>query len=83
MGFLRDTKAKRSLYILLSICALAVFAAFILDVRFGVLTLLLCAVFTVFFLLTEKERYACISELASDVEKILYSNAKKLVESVK
>lgn len=51
-------------------------AAFVLDVRFGVATLALCAAFIIVFLIHSKRRLAAIAALSADVDAVLFNDVR-------
>lgn len=71
MKLLRNPEIKRSLAVLLCVCAVFITAAFVMDIFYGLVTLVLCVFFAVFYVSVSNARYKRIAELAESVDKIL------------
>lgn len=72
--FLRNPEVRSILLIYIAISAAAIVFAFSLGSEAGLLTACICAVFILIYLVSTYRRYKRISELASDVNRILHGN---------
>lgn len=74
MKFLRNPEVKKSIAALVAISAVAGAAACAWDIRFGIFTLVLCAVLIAVHLVSIYTRYTRISDMAYDLDKILHGD---------
>ena len=76
MKLFRNAELGRSLLLFLAISLVGVSVAFAWELRFGVMTLILCAALLCVFLVTTLRRYHRLSEFAADINKILHGSSQ-------
>ena len=69
---LRNKEVRISLWIFLGITVVFSSAASLLDIRFGILSLLMGSCLTAVFLIHSRKRYERLSQLAGDIDRILH-----------
>lgn len=75
MKLLRNPEVLRNLTIYIIISAGATITAYLQDSRFGLIALIFCSLFIVVYLFTSHRLYKRISELSSDVNRILHGDS--------
>lgn len=74
MKFLRNSQVKKSVLILAIISVIATLTAWLIDMRFGIFTFLLCLVFLALHLWFTYQRYRKIETLSLDIDRILHGD---------
>jgi len=74
MKFLRNSQVTKSALVLGVVSFIATLAAWLTDIRFGIFTLLLCAVFLALYLCFTYQRYRKIETLSLDIDRILHGD---------
>lgn len=80
MKFFRNPEVKKTLLLYGMAAAAAAAAAFVLERRFGLLMLAVCAVFVLIYLSATYLRYRRISELAADIDQLLHGDRQVALE---
>ncbi len=75
MKLLRNPEFKWSFVLLLIISAAASILSFVWELRFGILMTAVCAILITIFCISSYRRYAKISALAADIDKILHGDS--------
>lgn len=76
MKLMRNAEVYRSMLAFAAISAISAVAVFILDRRFLLLTICICAAFTLTHFITVFLRYRRISRLSADVDRILHGDSQ-------
>ncbi len=74
MKFLRNSQVTKSMLILGIVSILATLTAWLIDMRFGVFTLLFCMLFVALHFLFTYQRYLKIETLSVDIDRILHGD---------
>ncbi len=80
MNVLRNPEVSRGIKILSAISVIAVLAAFIWNIAFGIFTLCLCLALIAVHIAITVKRYKRISALSRDIDKILHGNSEIVIE---
>lgn len=80
MKLSRNKEISKSLLLQIIISVAASAAAFAMELRFGIFTLVLCACFISVYVFTMKKRYKMISELSNDIDRILHGEERISLE---
>ena len=75
MKLFRNPEIKKGILFLTSISIVATAIAFVGNITFGIFTLVLCFVFIIFYLLTMRNRYKCMTELSKNLNKVLHGDS--------
>ncbi|MBD5159681.1 MAG: HAMP domain-containing histidine kinase [Ruminococcus sp.] len=62
------------------VTALATILTAILDIKYGIITLVLCVIFIIIYIASVKKRYKLFAELALDIDRILHSDNDVMLE---
>ncbi len=80
MGMYRNKEFNRTFTLCCVISIIASIVAFVWDTRFGVFVLALCVLFLIIFYVATYRRYKKISNLASDINRILHGDVSVPLE---
>ncbi len=80
MGIFRNKEISRTFFLCCIIGIIVSVIAFVWETRFGVFVLLLCVLFLIIFYVATYRRYKKISNLASDINKILHGDVSVPLE---
>lgn len=77
---MRNNEVHRIFVIQCIVTALATVFTAILDIRYGIITLVLCVIFMIIYITSVKKRYKLFAELALDIDRILHSDNDVMLE---
>lgn len=77
---MRNNEVHRIFVIQCIVTALATVFTAILDIKYGIITLVLCVIFMIIYITSVKKRYKLFAELALDIDRILHSDNDVMLE---
>ena len=77
---MRNNEVHRIFVIQCIVTALATILTAILDIKYGIITLVLCVIFMIIYITSVKKRYKLFAELALDIDRILHSDNDVMLE---
>ena len=77
---MRNNEVHRIFVIQCIVTALATILTAILDIKYGIITLVLCVIFMIIYITSVKKRYKLFAELALDIDRILHSENDVMLE---
>ena len=80
MMIMRNMEVHRAFMIQCIVAVIATVLTALLDIKYGIITLVLCALFIAIYIVSVKKRYKLFSELALDIDRILHSDNDIMLE---
>lgn len=80
MMIMRNNEVNKVFKLQCIVAVTATVLTAILDIRYGIITLIMCVLFIIIYLVSMKKRYKLFSELALDIDRILHSDNDIMLE---
>ena len=77
---MRNNEVYKIFVIQSIVTAIATIITALIDIRYGIITLILCVIFMIIYIVSVKKRYRLFRELALDIDRILHSDNDVMLE---